>query len=41
MLYPTLLLISGAILVLGLGVYQRLSATVERQVEEKDRAEQN
>jgi uncharacterized membrane protein YidH (DUF202 family) len=41
MLYPTLLLISGALLVLGLGVYQRLSATVERQVGEKDRAEQS
>jgi hypothetical protein len=34
MLYPTLLLISGTLLVLGLGLYQRLSVTVERQVEE-------
>jgi hypothetical protein len=34
MLYPTLLLLSGTLLVLGLGVYQRLSVTVERQVEE-------
>jgi uncharacterized membrane protein YidH (DUF202 family) len=41
MLYPTLLLIAGTLLVLGLGVYQRLSVTVERQVEAKDRAEQS
>jgi hypothetical protein len=40
MLYPTLLLVAGTLLVLGLGVYQRLSVTVERQVEAKDRAEQ-
>jgi hypothetical protein len=40
MLYPTLLLVAGTLLVLGLGVYQRLSVTVERQVEAKDR-EQN
>jgi len=38
MLYPTLLLISGTLLVLGLGVYQRLSVTVERQVEENGSA---
>ena len=31
--YPTFLLIAAILLVLGLGVYQRLSATVERQVE--------
>ena len=36
MLYPTLLLISGTLLVLGLGLYQRLSVTVERQVEAKE-----
>ena len=41
MLYPTLLLVSGTFLVLGLGFYQRLSVTVERQVEDKDRAEQS
>lgn len=40
MLYPTLLLMAGAFLVLGLGLYQRLSATVERQVGAKDRADQ-
>jgi len=33
LLYPTSLLIAGILLVLGLGVYQRLSVTVERQVE--------
>jgi hypothetical protein len=33
--YPTFLLIAGILLVLGLGVYQRLSVTVERQVEDK------
>ncbi len=37
MLYPTLLLIAGTGLILGLGMYQRLSATVERQVDERDR----
>jgi hypothetical protein len=36
MLYPTLLLIAGTLLVLGLGLYQRLSVTVERQVEDKE-----
>jgi hypothetical protein len=40
MLYPTLLLVAGTLLVLGLGVYQRLSVTVERQVEAKDRAQE-
>jgi hypothetical protein len=34
LLYPTALLIAAIMLVLGLGVYQRLSVTVERQVEE-------
>jgi hypothetical protein len=33
LLYPTALLIAAILLVLGLGVYQRLSVTVERQVE--------
>jgi uncharacterized membrane protein YidH (DUF202 family) len=40
MLYPTLLLVSGTLLVLGLGFYQKLSVTVERQVEANDRAEE-
>jgi putative Mn2+ efflux pump MntP len=31
--YPTFLLIAAILLVLGLGVYQRLSVAVERQVE--------
>jgi hypothetical protein len=31
--YPTFLLIAAILLVLGLGVYQRLSVTVEKQVE--------
>ena len=35
LLYPTFLLISAILLVLGLGVYQRLSVSVERQVNEK------
>ena len=39
MLYPTFLLISGILIVLGLGVYQRLSASVEREVERGDRRE--
>lgn len=34
LLYPTFLLISAILLVLGLGVYQRLSVTVEKQVED-------
>jgi hypothetical protein len=34
MLYPTLLLMAGTFLVLGLGLYQRLSVTVEREVAE-------
>jgi hypothetical protein len=40
MIYPTLLLAAATFLVLGLGVYQRLSATVEREVETRDRAEE-
>ncbi len=40
LLYPTLLLVSGTLLVLGLGLYQRLSATVERQVDAQDRVEE-
>src|SRR5687768_13427812 len=33
LLYPTFLMITAILLVLGLGVYQRLSVAVERQVE--------
>ena len=32
MLYPTLLLFSGVTLIVGLGVYQRLSASVEKDI---------
>jgi putative Mn2+ efflux pump MntP len=32
--YPTFLMIAAILLVLGLGVYQRLSVAVERQVEQ-------
>ena len=38
MLYPTLLLLSGIAMVVGLGVYQRLSAKAEREVEETEGA---
>ena len=37
LLYPTALLLSAIILVLGLGIYQRLSVTVERQVNDGDK----
>ena len=36
--YPTALLVTGIIIVVGLGGYQRLSADVEQKVEGKDRA---
>lgn len=36
MLYPTLLLLAGCVLIVCLGVYQRLSVTVEQAVEKKD-----
>lgn len=39
LLYPTMLLVAGILLVLGLGMYQRLSADVEKQVGHKDRQE--
>jgi hypothetical protein len=38
LIYPTFLLIAATLLVLGLGAYQRLSVTVERQVDAKDRS---
>jgi len=34
LVYPTLLLFTGMLLVLGLGVFQRLSASVEQEVED-------
>ena len=37
LLYPTVLLLTAIVIVVGLGVFQRLSAEVERQVEAKDR----
>jgi uncharacterized membrane protein YidH (DUF202 family) len=40
MIYPTLLLVAGTLLVLGLGLYQRLSVTVERQVDQQDRVDE-
>ncbi|WP_230530897.1 GNAT family acetyltransferase [Microvirga roseola] len=40
LIYPTLLLVAGTLLILGLGMYQRLSATVERQVDARDRSEE-
>jgi hypothetical protein len=39
MLYPTLLLVAGTGLIIGLALYQRLSVTVERQVDAKDKRE--
>jgi len=39
MLYPTLLLVAGTGLIIGLGLFQRLSATTEQQVKAQDRAE--
>ena len=37
MLYPTALLLTAIVIVVGLGVYQRLSADVEEKVHEKDK----
>ena len=39
LIYPTMLFIAAILLVVGLGIYQRLSAEVEQQVGHKDRAE--
>jgi len=36
-LYPSVILFMGILTILGLGLYQRLSADVERQVDEKDK----
>jgi hypothetical protein len=41
MLYPTALLITSILIVIGLGVYQRLSAEVEQRVDRKDKAVQD
>jgi len=38
-LYPAAILLMGILIILGLGVYQRLSADVEGQVDAKDRAQ--
>ena len=39
LIYPTLLFVAAIMLVLGLGVYQWLSAMVESRVDHKDRAQ--
>jgi len=41
MLYPTTLLLTAILIVVGLGLYQRLSADVEQKVEGKDKAKRN
>lgn len=38
LIYPTFLLLAAIVIVVGLGVYQRLSASVEEQVERRDLA---
>jgi hypothetical protein len=40
MLYPTALLVTAVLIVLGLGIYQRLNVEVERQSDRKDKMEQ-
>lgn len=41
-LYPSAILVTGVAIIVGLGIYQRLSADVEAQVEARDRvAERN
>ena len=39
-LYPAAILVTAVLIILGLGVYQRLSAGVEQQVEAKDKVEE-
>jgi hypothetical protein len=39
LIYPALLLLAGVALIVGLGVFQRLSATVEREAGERTRSE--
>jgi hypothetical protein len=42
LLYPSAILVTGVAIILGLGLYQRLSAEVEEQVEARDKvAEKN
>jgi hypothetical protein len=38
MLYPTLLLLTGIVIVVGLGLYQRLSAAIEQQDQDGKKA---
>ena len=38
MIYPTALLLTAILIVIGLGIYQRLSADVEEKVGEQDKA---
>ena len=38
-LYPATILLTGILIIIGLGLYQRLSADVEVQVDAKDRAQ--
>jgi uncharacterized membrane protein YGL010W len=40
-LYPAVILMMAILTILGLGLYQRLSAEVEQQVETKDKAEEH
>jgi hypothetical protein len=39
-LYPAAIMLLGVLIILGLGVYQRLSAGVEQQVEAKDKMDE-
>jgi hypothetical protein len=39
-LYPSVILFTGILIILGLGLYQRLSADVERRVEARDKVEE-
>jgi hypothetical protein len=39
-LYPAMILLLGVVIILGLGLYQRLSADVEQQVEAKDKVDE-
>lgn len=41
LLYPTALLLTAIIIVVGLGLYQRMSADVEQRVESKDKAKRS
>jgi len=38
LLYPAVILFTGVAIIIGLGVFQRLSADVEAQVESRDKA---